>query len=129
MHNSALRAALTAMFLATALISLSASPGAGASCQQVVALLERGFSFGEIADLTGASGPELQSCVDGSRIISPVGPAPHRAAGPAPHGAAGSAPHRAAGPAPSGAAGPAPHGAAGPAPHGAAGASPFGQVR
>jgi hypothetical protein len=129
MRDSALRAALTAMFLVTLTISLSASRGVGASCSEVVALLERGFSFAEISELTGATGAEIQSCLHGSRIISPVGPAPHGAAGPAPHGAAGAAPSRAAGPAPSGAAGPAPSGAAGPPPHGAAGASPFGSPR
>lgn len=116
----------TVVFFVSAMVSLSASPGLGASCSDVLALLERGFSFGEIAELTGATGYELDSCVNRNRFISPVGPAPHRAAGPAPHGAAGPPPNRAAGPAPSGAAGPAPSGAAGPAPHGAAGASPFG---
>jgi hypothetical protein len=129
MHDSALRAIWTVMFLVAVMISLSASRSLGATCAQVVALLERGFSFGEISELTGATGGEMQSCVERNRIISPVGPAPHGAAGPAPHGAAGRAPHRAVGPAPLGAAGPAPSGAAGPAPHGAAGASPFGQAR
>lgn len=128
MHELVLRGMWTAAFLTLATISLTASPGIGASCGQVVALLDRGFSFVEVSEFTGASASEMQFCLDRGRVISPVGPAPHGAAGPAPHRAAGPAPLGAAGPAPVGAAGPAPHGAAGPAPHGAAGASPFGKA-
>lgn len=99
------------------------------NCVQVRNLLRRGLSIAEVAEFTGLSVGDIQSCAAGQRgsvVIQPAGPPPHGAAGPPPSGAAGPAPHGAAGPPPHGAAGSAPHGAAGPAPHGAAGPAPGG---
>jgi hypothetical protein len=41
------------------MVSLSASRSDGATCAQVVALTERGFSFGEISELTGVTADEM----------------------------------------------------------------------
>jgi len=98
-----------------------------ASCDEVIALVQRGASLSQINKLTGLTPAQIHACTSSQPfLVSPVGPPPHGAAGPPPIGAAGPPPLGAAGPPPVGAAGPPPVGAAGPPPHGAAGASPFG---
>ncbi|MBI1814588.1 MAG: hypothetical protein HYR72_06400 [Deltaproteobacteria bacterium] len=101
------------VWTATAL-ALAATSATAQNCGDIRALLQQGNSAQAVAQATGLSTADIESCRTADlehRFFSPQGPAPHGAPGPAPHGAPG----------------PAPHGAVGPAPHGAAGPAPFGE--
>ena len=103
----------------TATMILAAAGSARAiDCNAVIAMLNQGFSEGEVADAGNVPVSAVDACWRrrAGTGFNPAGPPPLNAAGPPPVNAAGPGPRNAAGPPPLNAAGPGPRNAAGPPP-------------
>jgi len=101
------------VLLAAAIVLWCAVPACAQDCGWLLGLFQQGLSTQEIAQGTGLTTVQVESCrrqLQQPIFVGPEGAPPHGAVGPAPRNPAGPPPGGAAGPPPAGAAGPPPVG-------------------